>query len=169
MASGEYVSVSTQSDVEKADLAQERQELNEDKEGELRELTGIYVRRGLDVDLAKQVAIQLTEKDALAAHARDELGISEAMSARPLQAALASAISFSLGAAIPLAGGMVVSISWSIVTVYVTSLVFLVVLGAVGARTGGAPMLKGAARVGFWGALAMAATTGIGALFHVQL
>jgi VIT1/CCC1 family predicted Fe2+/Mn2+ transporter len=169
MASGEYVSVSTQSDVEKADLAQERQELKEDKDGELRELTRIYVRRGLDDELARQVAVQLTEKDALAAHARDELGISKQMRARPMQAALASAISFSCGAAIPLLAGMAVPLSWSITAVYATSLIFLLVLGAVGAKTGGASPLAGAARVGFWGAIAMAVTAGIGTLFHVQL
>jgi len=169
MASGEYVSVSTQSDVEKADLAQERQELKEDQDGELRELTQIYVHRGLDADLAKRVAVQLTEKDALGAHARDELGISKQMRAKPMQAALASAISFSCGAAVPLLAGMIVPISWSISVVYATSLFFLLVLGAAGAKTGGALPLAGAARVGFWGAIAMAVTGGIGALFHVQL
>jgi VIT1/CCC1 family predicted Fe2+/Mn2+ transporter len=169
MASGEYVSVSTQSDVEKADLAQERQELKEDQDGELRELTQIYVHRGLDADLAKRVAVQLTEKDALGAHARDELGISKQMRAKPMQAALASAISFSCGAAVPLLAGMIVPISWSISVVYATSLFFLLVLGAAGAKTGGALPLAGAVRVGFWGAIAMAVTGGIGALFHVQL
>jgi len=169
MASGEYVSVSTQSDVEKADLAQERQELKEDQDGELRELTQIYVHRGLDADLAKRVAVQLTEKDALGAHARDELGISKQMRAKPMQAALASAISFSCGAAVPLLAGMIVPISWSISVVYATSLFFLLVLGAAGAKTGGALPLAGAARVGFWGAIAMAVTGGIGALFNVQL
>jgi VIT1/CCC1 family predicted Fe2+/Mn2+ transporter len=169
MASGEYVSVSTQADVERADLEQERQELKEDKDGELRELSQIYIRRGLDHDLARKVAEQLTRKDALAAHARDELGISDAMAARPLQAAMASAVSFSSGALIPLVAGMIVPLAWSIASVYVTSLAFLVALGALGARTGGAPMLAGALRVGFWGALAMAVTAGIGMLFHVQI
>jgi VIT1/CCC1 family predicted Fe2+/Mn2+ transporter len=169
MASGEYVSVSTQADVEKADLDQERDELKEDKEGELKELSRIYVHRGLDPDLARQVAVQLSAKDALGAHARDELGISKQMKARPLQAALASAVSFSCGAAVPLVAGMVVPIAWSIVAVYVTSLIVLVALGALGARTGGAPMLGGALRVGFWGAVAMAVTAGIGSLFHVQI
>jgi VIT1/CCC1 family predicted Fe2+/Mn2+ transporter len=169
MASGEYVSVSTQADVEKADLDQERQELTEDKDGELRELAHIYARRGLDHDLARKVAEQLTKKDALAAHARDELGISEAMAARPLQAAMASAVSFSSGALIPLVAGMIVPIAWSAWVVYATSLIFLVGLGALGAYSGGAPMLGGAMRVGFWGALAMAVTAGIGSLFHVQI
>lgn len=169
MAAGEYVSVSTQADVEKADLSQERQELKEDKEGELRELAHIYMRRGLDPNLAQEVAIQLTRKDALGAHARDELGISAEMSARPLQAAFASAVSFSCGAIVPLAVGMVAPLAWSVPAVYSTSLAVLVGLGALGAYTGGAPLLGGALRVGFWGAVAMAITAGIGSLFHVQL
>lgn len=169
MASGEYVSVSTQADVENAELDQERQELKEDKEGELRELTQIYVHRGLDKSLAREVAVQLSQQDALAAHARDELGISREMKARPLQAALASALSFSCGAAVPLLAGLAVPLAWSIGAVYATSLVVLVVLGALGAHMGGAPPLAGALRVGFWGAIAMAVTAGIGTLFHVQI
>ncbi|HEX4118568.1 MAG TPA: VIT family protein [Rhizomicrobium sp.] len=169
MAAGEYVSVSSQSDAEKADLEQERRELAHDKAGELRELTHIYVKRGLEEKLAAQVAEQLTRKDALAAHARDELGISNEMRARPVQAALASALSFSAGAAIPLAAGMIASIAFAVPAVYVTSLLFLAFLGAVGAKTGGAPMLPATVRVTFWGAFAMAATAGIGALFHVKI
>jgi VIT1/CCC1 family predicted Fe2+/Mn2+ transporter len=169
MASGEYVSVSTQADVEKAQLAQERRELKEDQRGELEELTHIYMRRGLQPELARRVAVELTEKDALAAHARDELGLSEEMSARPLQAALASALSFSGGAAVPLLTGLIAPLQWAIPAIYIDSLLFLVILGALGAHTGGAPMLTGALRVGFWGALAMAVTAGIGMLFHVRL
>lgn len=169
MAAGEYVSVSSQSDAEKADLEQERRELAHDKAGELRELMHIYVKRGLEEKLAAQVAEQLTRKDALAAHARDELGISNEMRARPVQAALASALSFSAGAVIPLAAGMIASIAFAVPAVYVTSLLFLAFLGAVGAKTGGAPMLPATVRVTFWGAFAMAATAGIGALFHVKI
>jgi len=169
MGSGEYVSVSSQADAETAVLSQERQELAEDNEGELRELTQIYVHRGLDHKLAAEVAAQLSKKDALAAHARDELGISKVMRARPLQAALASAASFSVGALIPLLAGTIAPVQWSVAAVYVISLAFLVVLGAVGARAGGAPMMRGALRVAFWGALAMAATAGIGMLFGVKL
>ena len=169
MASGEYVSVSTQADVEKADLDQERKELKEDQAAELRELAHIYVRRGLDHDLAHKVAVQLTKKDALGAHARDELGISQEMKAQPLQAAFASALSFSCGALVPLLAGLAVPLAWSITAVYATSLAVLVGLGALGAYTGGAPMLGGALRVGFWGAIAMAVTAGIGTLFHVQI
>jgi VIT1/CCC1 family predicted Fe2+/Mn2+ transporter len=169
MASGEYVSVSSQADVEKSALAQERRELKEDGDAELKELARIYVHRGLEPDLARQVAVQLTRKDALGAHARDELGISEELSARPLQAAFASAISFSCGAVVPLLAAILVPITWSVIAVYTTSLIFLVVLGAIGARAGGAPVFIGAVRVGFWGAIAMAVTAGIGTLFHVQL
>jgi len=169
MAAGEYVSVSSQADVEKAELAQERRELEEDSHAELAELTQIYVKRGLDRELAHQVAVQLTHKDALAAHARDELGITEEFIARPLQAALASAISFSGGAALPLIVGIIVPIASAVPAIYGASLIFLIALGALGARTGGAPVLMGALRVGFWGAVAMAVTAGIGTLFHVQL
>src|SRR5882724_11955289 len=164
MGSGEYVSVSSQSDAENAALAQERRELREDKDGELRELTRIYIHRGLDPGLATAVAAQLSKKDALAAHARDELGISKALRARPLQAALASAASFSTGALIPLLAGVVAPVQWTVPAVYGISLTFLIALGAVGARAGGAPMLPGALRVAFWGALAMAVTAGIGML-----
>src|SRR5665213_1903958 len=166
MGSGEYVSVSSQADAETAVLSQERQELAEDNEGELRELTQIYVHRGLDHKLAAEVAAQLSKKDALAAHARDELGISKVMRARPLQAALASAASCSVGAVIPLLAGTVAPIQWAVAAVYVISLLFLIVLGSVGARAGDAPILRGALRVAFWGALVMAATAGIGMLFH---
>jgi VIT1/CCC1 family predicted Fe2+/Mn2+ transporter len=169
MAAGEYVSVSSQADVEKAELAQERRELKEDGQAELAELTQIYVRRGLDPALAHQVAVQLTHKDALGAHARDELGITEEFIARPLQAALASAISFSGGAALPLIVGIVTPMAWAVPAIYGASLIFLIALGAIGAKTGGAPMGMGALRVGFWGAVAMAVTAGIGTLFHVQL
>ena len=169
MAAGEYVSVSSQADVEKAELDQERRELKEDAHAELAELTQIYVKRGLDRELAHQVAVQLTHKDALAAHARDELGITEEFIARPLQAALASAISFSGGAALPLIVGIVTPMAVAVPAIYGASLIFLIALGAIGARTGGAPMGMGALRVGFWGAVAMAVTAGIGTLFHVQL
>ena len=169
MAAGEYVSVSSQADVEKAELAQERRELKEDGEAELAELTHIYVHRGLEPELAHKVAVELTRKDALAAHARDELGITEEFIARPLQAAFASAVSFSGGAVLPLLVGIAVPIAWAVPAIYGMSLIFLVTLGAVGAKTGGAPVLMGAVRVGFWGAVAMAVTAGIGTLFHVQL
>jgi vacuolar iron transporter family protein len=169
MAAGEYVSVSSQADAEKADLDLERRELAGDQAGELKELTQIYVRRGLDEKLAGEVARQLSRKDALAAHARDELGISKEMRARPTQAALASALSFSIGAVIPLAAGIIAPLAWAVPAVYATSLGFLVVLGAVGAQAGGAPILPGALRVTFWGAFAMAVTAGIGSLFHVAL
>ncbi len=167
MAAGEFVSVSSQSDTEKADLARERVELAAQPEFELEELTQIYARRGLEPGLARQVAEQLTAKDALGAHARDELGITEATSARPLQAALASAIAFGSGAALPLA----VAAWWAdenmAIAVTAASLLFLAALGAVGALTGGAGMVRAAARVTFWGAVAMAATAAIGALFAV--
>ena len=169
MATGEYVSVSSQSDAETAVLAQEHRELVEDEDGELRELTQIYVRRGLDHKLATEVATQLTKKDALAAHARDELGLTKTMRARPIQAALASAAAFSIGALVPLLVGIIVPIQRAVIAVAVTSLVFLVVLGAVGARAGNAPIIPGALRVGFWGSLAMAITAGIGILFHVNV
>ncbi len=167
MAAGEYVSVSSQADTENADLAVERNELAADQEGELKELAEIYVSRGLDRSLAVEVARQFMEHDALAAHARDELGISEVVTARPVQAALTSAISFAIGAALPL-----VTISLSperilIPLVAITALIFLALLGVVAARTGGASMLKGAVRVTFWGALAMAVTSGVGMLFRL--
>jgi VIT1/CCC1 family predicted Fe2+/Mn2+ transporter len=165
MAAGEYVSVSSQADTEQADLARERSELATIPERELDELTGIYVARGLDPALARQVAEQLTAKDALAAHARDELGISETMAARPVQAALASAGTFAVGAALPLLVVLLAPESSLVYTVSLASLVCLALLGVLSARTGGAPVLKAALRVTFWGALAMALTALVGALF----
>ena len=165
MAAGEYVSVSSQSDTERADAAREREELATDAPAELRELTGIYVARGLEPALALQVAEQLTAHDALGAHLRDELGIAEHQRARPLQAAVASAATFAVGAALPLLAGWlspITAIAW-IVTA--TSLVVLVALGAVAASAGGASALNGALRVSFWGAFAMALTYGVGRLF----
>jgi VIT1/CCC1 family predicted Fe2+/Mn2+ transporter len=169
MAAGEYVSVSSQADVEKADLARERKELATDKDAELKELTGIYVQRGLARDLAAQVAQQLTAKDALAAHARDELGITEESTARPLQAALASAASFSVGAAVPILASMIAPINIVVASVYISSLLVLAGLGALGARAGGAPLLPATLRVTFWGLVALAVSAGIGLLFHVQV
>ena len=165
MAAGEYVSVRSQSDTEAADLARERSELATDAEAEHRELAGIYVRRGLTPALADQVATQLMDHDALGAHARDELGISETLSARPIQAALASAASFTAGALLPLIVVLAVPRDALAFAVAGSSLAFLAALGAVAARTGGASAAKGAWRVAFWGALAMAITAGIGALF----
>jgi VIT1/CCC1 family predicted Fe2+/Mn2+ transporter len=167
MAAGEYVSVSSQSDAEKADLARERQELHAMPEAELDELTHIYVRRGLDPALARQVAVQLTEKDALEAHARDELGISEATQARPIQASLASAGSFSVGSAAPLLVVLLAPLPWLVPAVIGASLAFLAVLGALGARTGGADAWRATARVLAWGAAAMLVTAGVGRLFGV--
>jgi VIT1/CCC1 family predicted Fe2+/Mn2+ transporter len=164
MAAGEYVSVSSQSDSEHADLARERTELTENPEFELDELAEIYVKRGLDRDLARQVARQLMAKDALSAHAHDELGISEITTARPVQAALTSAVSFSIGAAMPLLMVIVSPASALIPIVSAASLGFLAFLGAIGARIGGANVLRGTVRVIFWGALAMAFTVGIGKL-----
>lgn len=165
MAAGEYVSVSSQSDAETADLARERQELGDQPDFESEELAGIYVQRGLDADLARQVARQLMNKDALSAHARDELGMSDITTARPVQAALASAASFTVGAAIPLLMVVVSRVSFVIPAVAIASLVFLAILGAVGARAGGANVPRATVRVTFWGALAMALTAGIGVLF----
>ena len=165
MAAGEYVSVHSQADTEQADLSLERAELARNPVAEQRELSGIYVARGLDPDLAQQVAQQLMAHDALGAHARDELGISAALSARPVQAALASAASFAIGAALPLAVTAVVPVGILIPWVSGTSLVFLAMLGAGAARAGGASALIGAWRVTFWGALAMAITAGVGTLF----
>ena len=165
MAAGEYVSVSSQSDTEQADLARERKELSENAEFELDELAEIYVKRGVEQALARQIAQQLMAKDALTAHARDELGISEITTARPVQAALTSAATFSVGATMPLLM-VVVSPAGAIVPlVSVASLGFLALLGAIGARTGGANVLRATGRVTFWGALAMALTAGIGKLF----
>lgn len=167
MAAGEYVSVSSQADTEHADLDRERKELAADVESEVLELTNIYVHRGLGEPLARQVAEQLMAHDALGAHARDELGISEVMIARPIQAALASAATFGVGAALPLLTALVSPEKWIAIAVAGLSLGFLALLGAVSARAGGAPAAKAVVRVTLWGALAMAATAGIGALFGV--
>ena len=165
MASGEYVSVHSQADTERADLALERAELKADDPGEHKELMAIYVARGLKPALAKQVAEQLMDHDALGAHARDELGISEAFRARPIQAALTSAASFAVGAAMPLAVAALAPAPSLILLVGGTSLVFLALLGGLAARAGGAGVTMGAIRVTFWGALAMAVTAGVGWLF----
>jgi vacuolar iron transporter family protein len=165
MAAGEYVSVSSQSDTEKADLAREREELRGNVEFEREELAEIYVKRGVEQALARQVAQQLMAKDALGAHARDELGISEITTARPVQAALTSAASFAVGAAMPLLMVIVSSANALVPAVSIASLGFLALLGAIGARAGGANVLRAMARVTFWGALAMALTAGIGKLF----
>ncbi|HEY2927035.1 VIT1/CCC1 transporter family protein [Piscinibacter sp.] len=165
MAAGEYVSVHSQADTENADLSRERAELEKDPAAERRELTAIYVGRGLEPGLAQQVAEQLMTHDALGAHGRDELGISEARSARPVQAALASAASFAVGAALPLAVTALAPAQSLIPWISGTALFFLALLGAVAARAGGAGVLMGAWRVTFWGALAMAITAGVGALF----
>jgi VIT1/CCC1 family predicted Fe2+/Mn2+ transporter len=164
MAAGEYVSVSSQADTEKADLAREKQELATDVEAERKELTNIYVKRGLDKELAARVAEQLMAHDALEAHARDELGLSEMTMARPIQAASASAASFAAGAALPVLLVALTPIGSMIPVVAVSSLVFLAILGAIAARAGGASMVTGAVRVTFWSALAMAATALIGNL-----
>jgi VIT1/CCC1 family predicted Fe2+/Mn2+ transporter len=169
MAAGEYVSVSSQSDSERADIARESRELSDNREGELRELAGIYIKRGLEKGLALQVAEQLMARDALGAHGRDELGISEATAARPIQAALASAASFAVGAALPLAMAIVTPSNLLVEAVSITSLLFLAMLGAVGAKTGGASMLKASIRVTFWGAFAIAVAAAIGAVFGTQI
>lgn len=165
MAAGEYVSVSSQADTEKADLSRERKELDSDEPFEREELAAIYVNRGLDPLLAKQVAEQLMTHDALAAHARDELGISEGLTARPVQAALASAGTFAVGAAMPLLTVLVAPESRLMPVVFGISLIFLAALGVLAARAGGAPVMKSAVRVAFWGALAMGLTAVVGALF----
>jgi vacuolar iron transporter family protein len=164
MAAGEYVSVSSQMDTEKADLAREAKELSEDPAAELEELTRIYVARGLDRELASRVAEKFMAGDALAAHARDELHISEQMTARPIQAALTSAATFSIGAAMPLLVVFLAPQASLIVTVSVAALASLMLLGAVGARAGNARIITAVIRVGFWGAVAMALTAGIGRL-----
>jgi VIT1/CCC1 family predicted Fe2+/Mn2+ transporter len=164
MAAGEYVSVSSQSDTEQADLARERAELASQPGFEREELAQIYVKRGLEPKLARKVADQLMAKDALGAHARDELGISEVTAARPVQAALTSAATFSVGAAMPLLMVIVAPPSAIVPVVSIASLAFLALLGAVGARAGGADVIKATWRVTFWGAMAMALTAGIGAL-----
>jgi len=169
MAAGEYVSVSSQADAEAADLKREARELKETPESERRELAGIYVGRGLEPALAYEVAGQLMARDALAAHARDELGLSENTAAKPVQAALASAASFSIGAALPLAVVFIAPAGTLSICVAVASLIFLGVLGGLGARAGGAGILHGVLRVTFWGALAMAVTAGIGTLFGTHV
>lgn len=164
MAAGEYVSVSSQADTENADLARERRELAEQPEAELDELAQIYVDRGVEPTLARQVAQQMMAQDAFAAHARDELGLSEHVVARPVQAALTSAVTFAVGAALPLAIAILAPPTWTASAVSGGSLAGLAVLGALGARAGGAPVLKPTARVTFWGAFAMVATAVIGSL-----
>jgi len=165
MAAGEYVSVSSQADTEKADLERERKELATDAEFERKELAEIYVTRGLEPSLAQAVADQLMAHDALGAHARDELGLTEIHTARPIQAALASAVTFAAGATLPLLAVLVTRSSTMIPLVAGSSLVFLAIMGGVAARTGGARVAVGAGRVTLWGALAMAATAAVGALF----
>ncbi len=169
MAAGEYVSVSSQADTETADMARERHELATAPDAEKAELIGIYARRGLTPELARQVADQLMEHDALAAHARDELGLSAETAARPLQAAVASALAFAVGAALPVAVTAVAPAAWLAQFVTASALILLTVLGAVAARVGGAAMGRGAFRVAFWGALAMAASALVGRLFGTQV
>lgn len=169
MAAGEYVSVSSQTDTEQADLAIERRELANDPEYELAELAGIYRQRGLDAELAQQVAVQLTAHDALAAHARDELGLTDEMQARPVQAAFSSALTFSVGAFLPLLMVLIFPASLLLYVIPASALLFLMLLGGLAAYAGGASVAKGAYRVGFWGALAMGLTTAVGALFGVAV
>jgi VIT1/CCC1 family predicted Fe2+/Mn2+ transporter len=169
MAAGEYVSVSSQADTEEADLARERKELVEQPEFELDELADIYRQRGVEPNLAREVAKQLMAKDALGVHAREELGISEITAARPVQAAITSAITFSAGAILPLLAFILSPAAWLLYTVPAATLLFLAILGALGARAGGAGIVKGAVRVTFWGALAMAVTAAIGALVGHQV
>lgn len=168
MAAGEYVSVSSQADTESADLAREKQELATDQESELKELTNIYIGRGLTPKLAHQVAVQLTDHDALGAHARDELGITEIVSAKPLQAALTSAAAFSIGALLPLFAALFTATDKTIVVVAIISLLSLAGLGGVAAKVGGANIYVGITRVTFWGVLAMISTAIIGRLFGVM-
>ena len=167
MAAGEYVSVSSQADTEAADLERERIELETDFDHELQELAGIYVGRGLTPELAQQVALQLTAQDAIGAHMRDELGINHLMQANPIQAALASAASFALGAALPLLVVLLMPANNLVLPVALFSLAFLALLGGLAAKVGGANYWVGILRVAFWGALAMAATAGVGSLFGV--
>ncbi len=169
MAAGEYVSVHSQADTESADLDRERTELGTDPVGEHQELAKIYVGRGLDEALAKRVALQLMAHNALEAHARDELGVTDALSARPIQAALTSAASFAVGAIVPLAVSALSSQNAMILLVAGISLICLAILGGIAAQVGGAPILRGAFRVMFWGALAMAVTAGVGALFGTRV
>jgi vacuolar iron transporter family protein len=168
MAAGEYVSVCSQTDLEKADLDKEKKELMDDPEGELRELEGIYMSRGISRELSKRVAAELTQKDALGAHARDELGITDFNAAKPLQAALASAASFALGALVPLLTAILVA-EKSLIVIPAISLISLTLLGALAAKIGGAKPVKGAIRVTFWGAAAMAATTLVGSFFGIDI
>jgi VIT1/CCC1 family predicted Fe2+/Mn2+ transporter len=165
MAAGEYVSVSSQADTERADLDRERKELSLDSERELDELASIYVERGLDQELAKKVAQQLMAQDALGTHAREELGISDMTTARPIQAAMASAGTFAFGAALPLLTVLITPSTALLPVIVATSIVFLALLGGLGAQMGGAPVIRAAFRVTFWGVLAMALTAGVGALF----
>lgn len=165
MAAGEFVSVYSQSDTEKADLERERKELETDREAEHHELTAIYVQRGLEPELASQVAVQLMSHDAIGAHARDELGISEALSARPLQAAMASALSFGVGAAMPLTVVVLAPEEILLQSTVISAAFLLALLGATAAVVGGAPVVKSALRVTFWGSLAMAVTAAVGAVF----
>jgi vacuolar iron transporter family protein len=165
MAAGEFVSVSSQADIERADLAREREELASMPDHELQELQAIYERRGLDAPLARQVAEQMSAGDALAAHARDELGITALHASRPVQAAITSAVTFAVGAALPLFTAVLVPPASIVVAVAMTSLVFLIVLGGLAAQAGGAGIVRGALRVGFWGALAMGITALVGKIF----
>jgi VIT1/CCC1 family predicted Fe2+/Mn2+ transporter len=169
MAAGEYVSVSSQADAEKADIARETKELAESPEAELEELTSIYQGRGLDRDLAAQVAAQLTRYDALGTHARDELGISETVAARPIQAAVVSALTFAVGAVVPLIVALLAPPASITLLVALVTLVALAVLASLGASAGGAGIVRGAVRVTFWGALAMAATAAVGMMFGVTV
>lgn len=169
MAAGEYVSVSSQSDTERADLERERKELATDSKFEHEELAAVYVKRGLDAELAKQVAEQLMAHDALGAHARDELGISDLTTARPIQAAFASAATFAVGAALPILVVLLTPRVALIPVVIVSAILFLALLGGFGAHAGGAPVMRAALRVTFWGALAMALTAGVGALFGANV
>jgi VIT1/CCC1 family predicted Fe2+/Mn2+ transporter len=165
MAAGEFVSVSSQADIEKAELAREMEELEADPGFELSELADIYVGRGVEPALAREIAAEMTARDALGAHARDELGLSQVLAARPAQAALASAISFTLGGAAPLLVVLLAPASALVPLVFAASLLFLALLGAIGARAGGAGVAKAVWRVGFWGAVAMAVTAAVGSLF----
>ncbi|MCA9266038.1 MAG: VIT family protein [Planctomycetales bacterium] len=169
MAAGEYVSVSSQADTESANRRREDEELRTDPASELEELAQIYVQRGLDEPLARQVAVQLTQKDALTTHLRDELGITDEMAARPLQAAMASAASFAVGAALPLIIALLASTKWTKIAVVATTLVGLALLGGLSASVGGAPVAKAATRVAFWGAVSMAVASAIGWLFGVSV
>ena len=168
MAAGEYVSVSSQTDAENAELARERRELAETPEAELEELTQLYVDKGLDRELAERVAVQLTERDALGTHARDELGISETVAARPIQAALVSALTFASGAVVPVLVALASPADTTSVVVAASTILALAILGGLGATAGGAGVVRGAVRVTLWGALAMGVTAAVGTLFGVS-